>query len=382
MTPQNKGARLGAEAEEVLREYFQEAGYFVVRGVPYIHDDSAISDIDLWLYLRPSPFARLRGIVDAKRTNRPRAAERIVWTLGLRDILGVDQAIVATTDNRPSVAEFGRKHGVLVLDGEFQQRLLRRFPQRALSRLADEELCAAKGGVPDSWKACAAKAKERLLLKLEFDGCNAWLADVGFFAQAYIGERDSVAGPTAARLFYLMIAYFLIGLDFVAAELAVEPEEPRIRALADGFRFGSGGRERVDRMLRQVGQLVAAYLPSASGVIARVSVDAERQLASVPAEVLAQYFGGADRIRSLFRLAIEFEKAAYLRSFKHPSELDIQLQGTISVFLDYFGIDRSLFFREPTGAQATGAGPEAPKQLTLAKGKDNSPPALDSAENE
>src|SRR6478752_4141986 len=92
----------GTDLEETLKVYFWQAGYFAVRGVPFRLDDEDITDVDLWLYERPAALTRRRLLVDAKNKKVPRAAERLVWAKGLQSALGVDGAIVASTDRRTS----------------------------------------------------------------------------------------------------------------------------------------------------------------------------------------------------------------------------------------------------------------------------------------
>src|SRR5262245_50281468 len=116
MTP---SPRKGPSMEEALRYYFIRNGYYTLRSVPFIYREFDVTDVDIWLYERPSAVSRQRIIVDAKNRKTPQAIERIFWTLGLRVALGVEQAIVATTERRPAVAEFGKLKGLVVLDGAF-----------------------------------------------------------------------------------------------------------------------------------------------------------------------------------------------------------------------------------------------------------------------
>jgi hypothetical protein len=95
-----KPGQKGPALEELLKAYFWRAGYFVVRGVPYRLEDEDVTDIDLWLYERPGASTRRRLIVDIKNKRSPKVSERIIWTRGLQMALGVDNAIVATTDRR------------------------------------------------------------------------------------------------------------------------------------------------------------------------------------------------------------------------------------------------------------------------------------------
>src|SRR5262245_57765720 len=111
--PGDKGFRL----EELLRAYFLRAGFFAVRGVPFQHAGDDLTDIDLWLYERPTGSSRRRQIVDAKSRTRPKAVDRLLWTKGLAQLLDVDGAYVATTDSRSILRGISRKLGINVLDG-------------------------------------------------------------------------------------------------------------------------------------------------------------------------------------------------------------------------------------------------------------------------
>src|SRR6266481_1525900 len=95
----SSGAK-GYRLEEALRNYFLIAGLYVVRGVPLRLEGEDLTDIDLWLYERPSGSARRRLVVDAKFKSKPKAAERLFWTKGLSEFLRMDGAYVATTDSR------------------------------------------------------------------------------------------------------------------------------------------------------------------------------------------------------------------------------------------------------------------------------------------
>jgi hypothetical protein len=79
----------GYQLEELLRAYFLRAGFFVVRGVPFQHAGDDLTDIDLWLYERPTGSSRRRQIVDAKSKTKPKAVERLLWTKGLAQLLDV-----------------------------------------------------------------------------------------------------------------------------------------------------------------------------------------------------------------------------------------------------------------------------------------------------
>ena len=96
----------GSQMEETLRRYFLDMGYYVVRDVKYVFEGVDVTDVDLWLYQRPSLFKRLRLTVDVKNRRIPQALERLLWSKGLLSGLGLDGAIVATTDSREQVKQF------------------------------------------------------------------------------------------------------------------------------------------------------------------------------------------------------------------------------------------------------------------------------------
>jgi hypothetical protein len=91
----------GLVAEEALRCYFRDIGYFAVRGIPLTYKETDVTDVDIWLYVKPTSLTSERACVDVKRKRTPQVMERVLWTKGLKDVLGVDRAIVVTSDDRP-----------------------------------------------------------------------------------------------------------------------------------------------------------------------------------------------------------------------------------------------------------------------------------------
>jgi hypothetical protein len=136
MTIAAKSGQKGPALEELLKAYFWRAGYFVVRGVPYRLEDDDVTDIDLWLYERPGASTRRRLIVDVKSKRSPKVSERIIWARGLQVALGVDNAIVATTDRRLSNRRLAKNMGVTLFDGE------------AISKLAGSDQLQSSDQIP------------------------------------------------------------------------------------------------------------------------------------------------------------------------------------------------------------------------------------------
>jgi hypothetical protein len=168
----SKTATKGPTMEESLRRYFLTLGYYVLRGVKFRYHSFDVTDIDLWLYARPSALARQRTNVDVKNKKTPQALERIFWAKGLKEVLGLDACIVATTDSRPDVREFGLSNHVAVLDGSFLARL-QGSTKTHLERLSEEEFLAEAdraclGKIGGDWKGRYEEAKSRVLTNLSF----------------------------------------------------------------------------------------------------------------------------------------------------------------------------------------------------------------------
>ena len=53
----------GFTTEELLREYFLRAGFFVVRGANLLYGQLGLTDVDLWIYERSATLARRRTII-------------------------------------------------------------------------------------------------------------------------------------------------------------------------------------------------------------------------------------------------------------------------------------------------------------------------------
>jgi hypothetical protein len=336
----------GGKTEELLRQYFLASGFFAVRGVPVTHAGIDITDVDIWLYLRSSPVGRERVNVDAKYKATPKALERILWAKGLQAILGLERCIVATTDRRPAVKEYGIKHGVLVLDGVFISKLANRRNGVNADRYSEEEFCDLLGAVRDdkllgNWNGRLHSARARLLNQMEFDGCNAWLEDIRYFVEqaATSGRREA-----ACRLVYLLVAYLLIGLDFSLRTLAFEEVDVRRKALEEGFRYGSRGRGRTEDALGMAAQLVIAYAPgSGRAGGSRIRNDLMSELDKLPVDILSEFFSRSENAKELFSLARSLEARAYATAFVPPGALEAQAQAVLGVLLDFLGIDRRAF---------------------------------------
>jgi len=335
----------GHAMEEALRSYFLKAGYYVARGVPFNYEGFDITDIDLWLYGRSSSVTREIIIVDIKNRSTPKAIERIFWVQGLRQATKATTAIVATTDRRQEVKDFGRDLGILVLDGSFLKKLTKSDVTTS-ERLGEEEFISlidayTLGRLDGDWKGKIHLCKSLLSRGLSFDNCNEWLAHAQFFAE------QSITKPTqrkiALRCFYSLCSFVAIALDFQLRELSFSEQSERSELIKDGFTYGSKGRVGMKKVLSVAMALVEQHAVDGKLISKQVRSSVESQLSSLNTVVLGEYFSRNDVAKSLFSVAKELEGLALKREFVCHSAASVELRGLISCLLDYFGIDRVMF---------------------------------------
>ena len=327
----------GPAAEEALRNYFLTIGYFVARGCKFTYNRFDITDVDLWLYARNSPLSRERVCVDIKNKKTPQALERIFWAKGLQGVLGLDGCVVATTDSRPDVHAFGLEHDVKVLDGKFLARLTKSARSHQ-NRISEEEFLTALddgslGRLGGDWRNRYELSKSRLLHSLNFDGCNAWLDDIGLLLSE-IG-----AGTPRWRLLYAVCAHLLIGIDFILRQYVTSDHEQRRSAIDTGIRFGESGQAFTEKVSHMAASLVEC-VATQPGLAKTVQREIEAQASQVRADILAEYF--AKNTSGFFDIALQLEAAAFTPSAPMPTSLPAICQGVIGVLADFSGVDRKL----------------------------------------
>lgn len=327
----------GPAAEEALRNYFLNIGYFVVRGCKFTYNRFDVTDVDLWLYARNSPLSRERVNVDIKNKKTPQALERIFWAKGLQTVLGLDSCVVATTDGRQDVRDFGLQHDVKVLDGKFLARLTKSVKSQQ-DRISEEEFLrelddGSLGRLGGNWRGRYELSKSRLLHSLNFDGCNAWLENISLLLS------DIGVGIPRWRLLYATCAHLLIAVDFILREHVTSDHDQRKSVIDAGIRFGESGKsftEKVSRMAASLVESVAAQ----PGLAKTMQQEFEDQASQVKAEILAEFF--ARNTSGFFEHARQLEAAAFAPALPMPSTLPASCQSVIGILADFCGVDRKL----------------------------------------
>lgn len=341
----NKGAVL----EELLRAYFLRAGFFVIRGVPFRFADEDLTDVDLWLYERPTGTARRVQICDIKYKQRPKAVERIFWTSGLAKALDIDGAYVATTDKRKSLRAVAEKLDLQLIDGADIQRMLASQSVLYPERIGDEQLVEELQVVDAEFRSKVLQdARDDILSSLSegFGAPSAVRALESFsrLASAVVSYHpNSLAARAAGRLAYLAASIVCESLDFVSVGAAFRPLEEKRELILRAVRYGALSSDRGQQSLRLALALVEKYAPAGKITATAVENGLKRDLDQIPAEIIADQAIKLLKADMLFLTGRELEMEAYsvnLLSFDHLTNSTKSMLGAL---LDYAGIDRARF---------------------------------------
>lgn len=364
----------GAVLEEVLRAYFLRAGFFVIRGVPFRFADEDLTDVDLWLYERPTGTSRRVQICDIKYKQRPKAVERIFWTSGLADALDVDGAYVATTDKRKSLRSVAEKLDLQLIDGTDISRIQSSHAVLYPERIGDEQLVQELQDVDKAFrKKELQEARIDILSALSegFGAPSAVRALEGFgrlAAAAASYHPDSTAARAAGRLAYLAAAIACESLDFVSVGAAFRTMDERRELILNAVRLGALSNEDGQQTLKLAIALVEKYAPGGRGTASAVEAGLKRDLEQIPAEIVADQAVRLLKSDQLFLTGRELEMASYHVSLPPFDSLSTPTKAMLGALLDYAGIDRERF------ANAWKAGPvvQAPREMSEAVTKEGS----------
>jgi hypothetical protein len=343
-TPRTEGR--GPALEEALKAYFWQAGYFVVRGVPYRIDDDDVTDIDLWLYERPAALTRRRLIVDAKNKQRPKASERIVWSKGLQNALGVDGAIVATTDQRASARQLAKKIGITLLDGSAVSKLMQSERLQQPTQIFSSDLDAQIKKIDENrrsseWRQSLNDARASLLTGFGTQSANQNLRAAGFFAeQSVLAQPRSDQAAAALRLFFLTSALAAVSLDFSLSSHLFQSQDDRRRLLVHGIRFGDSDAHQAFSTVRAAIGLVRQYADNGNAIATQIERGFDADAHRIPAEIIADHVAKISGTDALFNIARECERAAFEIKLPSFDQMTIEAKSLLGVFLDFSGIAR------------------------------------------
>ncbi len=325
----------GELIEELLRNYFLNLGYYVVRGVKYKYEGNDITDVDLYLYGRSSSLIRERINVDIKNKKSPQAFERILWANGLKKLLFFDNCIIATTDTRQVIHTFGQIHDTIVLDGNFISKIKKNsYP----NRLSEEDLGLAfskcksyKSFGKKDWRYIYEDSKSKLLSEMDYAGFNSVVVYLRYFTEKVI--TDVQKREEATRMLYILLSHLLVIMDFIIKDIAFLDSNQKIIKLKEGLNFGILGKAGVSKIL----QIVETISGKSSSTFYSTFESQET-------DILSEFFSKNENSKILFQWSKLFESLAFEKELITPDKIDTQLRSVMSLFLDFFKIDRKRFF--------------------------------------
>jgi hypothetical protein len=348
MTKTTKGSK-GYDLEEMLRAYFLRAGFYVVRAVALQHAGEDLTDVDIWLYERPTGSSRRRQIVDAKSKNRPKAVERLLWTKGLAELLEVDGAYVATTDSRPMLRRIAKQLSVALLDGGDLRRISESEKVAYPDRLTEEEFQSA---VARFDRARRDKIVQTLYADIKsslIDGFGAATINRALDAFSTASSLTTSLHPNsddaelAIRLSYFAASIVALSIDFVISEFSFRTVDERRVALVNAIRFGNPdeaeGRERIVLAMG----LLRKYGPGGEATGRAVETAIMKDLQNIPAEIVGDYVEKHVRHDDLFQISKRLEHIAFSKVVPSFDALSSEEKSFLGAILDFAGIDRSRF---------------------------------------
>lgn len=339
----------GAVLEEVLRAYFLRAGFFVVRGVPFRFADEDLTDVDLWLYERPTGTSRRVQICDIKYKQRPKAVERIFWTYGLAEALSVDGAYVATTDKRKSLRTVAERLDLQLIDGTDIQRIQNSQAVLFADRVGDEELINQLQVVDKEFRNKNLQEARIDILSAIADGFGAPSAVrslEGFvrLSSATVScHPDSIAARAHGRLAYLAASIVCESLDYVSVSAAFRTIDERRELILNAVRLGALSSDSGQQMLKMALALVEKYAPGGKGAATIVESGLKNDLEKIPAEIVADQAVRLLKADQLFLAGRELEMASYSISPPTFDNLGTSTKSMLGALLDFAGVERQRF---------------------------------------
>ncbi len=342
-----KNGQKGHELEELLRAYFIRAGIYAVRGVPLRLDGDDLTDVDIWLYERPTGSSRRRQIVDAKSKTKPKAVERLFWTKGLYELLEVDGAYIATTDTRPLLNEMSRRLGLSVLDGADIKKMADSNKVLFPNRISEEEILIKIRDFDNSRRAKDTKDAYRDLKAALIDGfgggtVNRALEHVAEFSDVLVSCHPKSNGAEVnLRLLYVAASISAIALDFSFAKVSFKSADERRKTILNVIRYGEEDEKRGLEKVRIATALIERYAANGSAVAQSVKRAIKSNFSKIPAEIIADHISKNLKLDGLFRLACSLELRAFSKDLLGFDDLPFEEKSFLGVLLDFSGTNRS-----------------------------------------
>jgi hypothetical protein len=356
----------GYDFEELLRAYFLRAGFFVLRGVPVRVLGEDVTDIDIWLYERPTGTLRRRQAVDAKFKAKPKASERVIWARGIQAALALDGVFVATTDRRVSLRTLAKQAGVTLFDGNDLDRMQKSTKILFNDRLSEEQLLSLVRQIDEQRRSRECidtfdAAKSAVARDFGPASLNVALDAFEYFARsATTSHEGSLAASTLGRLAYLVGSLAAIGLDYVGSLEPFGTLAQRREAILNAIRYGNPSKDVGLERLRLATALARKYASNGAAAAQQIAAGYNSDLEGIPAEIIADNAVKMTGDVTLFGVARALEMAAYSAHPPNFDQLDVPTKSFLGTILDFSDVKRSAFASAWPAAASYSPPPAAP----------------------
>lgn len=353
--------RKGFILEERLRAYFWEAGYFVVRGAPFLQGTMEVTDVDLWLYERPAAASRRRLIVDVKNKKKSKAAERIIWTRGLANIIGADGALVASKDSKPESELIAKKSGVKFFGSSALQKIEKSEKLAGIFALTEDQiltdiLTVDRNRKTKDWSEAYYHLRASIITDFGISSLNKSLNIFGYFSrQAVEASPRSISAIIAYRLALISASIVTLSVDFLFSDLNFDSYDSRALALRNAIRFGEvGGADDLKSLKAAIG-LIGSYAPQGQPLANEVKRLFIADANSIPATIISEIFSKI-HISKIFQCARELNFFGYAEVPEIGESNTLEARSIVGALLDFSGVDRKRFSGAVSDAASAVAG--------------------------
>jgi len=294
------------------------------------------------LYTRQSATSRIRAIVDVKNKKSPKAFERVLWVKGLQTVMKCDRAIIATTDNSPSLVRFAQSQSIAVLSKDFLDKLAKkldmddRFTLEQLFELINSNPSQKQDG---DWIRVLGEAKSAVASQLGFPAFNRAMFAFKFFAERV--EVRTQHREAALRCALISASIACIALDIGLERLVFSDVEHRYAGLMSGVQFGDAGDGRNQSSIQTAIEALSEGMQNGRAIAAQARQQLERRLEGMRADVIAEYFMREHNAQHLFQAARELDATAHTVSDPKAFVMSIETRSILAVFADFVGVKRN-----------------------------------------
>lgn len=315
---ENKQQRVGSKFEEKVRNYFLINNYFVLRGIIVKDGASDITDLDIWGYRNLGLYSYERIFADCKNKKKPKMAERLLWTIGIKHSIGVEKAFLAVNAAKYQFQEFAVKNNVVILDNN----ILKSVPD--FDRKSDEELIELFNqndllGTPT--RDMFENLKTLVVGKVEIKNINIVIYNIKTNIEKHIQN------PTEAssRLLLFSVAIFYLLLDMLYMKYHNISFEYSINKIIDGIKYG----EDISRIKQLSIMLSKITGESQQNIYTTLMSEGDKNIDILTNSIIKK--------GSYFQFAKDFENMSYNNNLIINSEM----KAIILILCDYFDISRT-----------------------------------------